>query len=405
METRDLKQRACAAVEVWAGRLWEVALEIHAHPELGYQEQRAAGLLCAVLAEGGLEVRRGIAGMETAFAAGRPGPQPRPSVAILAEYDALPELGHGCGHNLIATAAAGAGLALAAVAAAIPGSAIVFGCPAEESAVDQSGGKIRLLEAGEFAGIDAALMVHPTTQDLVSTRSTLAAAGFEFEFLGKPAHAAAMPHEGINALDGVLQTFAGINALRQHVLPSVRIHGIITHGGASANIVPARAVCRFRVRAEDRVYLQEVVERVLNCARAGALASGSQLRIRQVAPTYEEVLPNAALAGLFRHNLAAAGRQADSEPRHAGMGSTDFGNVSQRLPALSADLAIAPDSVLIHSQDFAAAAASDAARRMMIDGAKALAMTAIDLLCVPEALAAARAAFETARSGRPSAAD
>jgi metal-dependent amidase/aminoacylase/carboxypeptidase family protein len=259
--------------------------------------------------------------------------------------------------------------------------------------VDDAGGKIRLLRAGAFAGVDAAIMVHPGTEDLISRRGSLAACGYEFEFTGKPAHAAAMPHEGINALDGVIQTFNGINALRQHLKPDVRIHGIITYGGAAANIVPARAVCRFRVRAEDQGYLAGVAEKVKQCAQAGALASGAKLTIREVAPMYEETLPNSAISKAFLANLVAVGRPMRTVPKRKGKGSTDFGNVSRVIPAVSASMRIADDTVAGHSSEMADAALSESGRRMMLDAACAMAMTAIDLICDPELLESARAEF------------
>ncbi|MCX6032266.1 MAG: amidohydrolase [Chloroflexi bacterium] len=376
----DLKARVCAAVDAWAERLWDTSLTIHQAPELGYAEYRTAERLCALLVEGGLPVERGIAEMPTAFRATVAGQVERPCVAILAEMDALPGLGHACGHNLIGTAAVGAGLGLATVAADLPGSAVVLGCPAEESAVDDSGGKIRLLRAGAFAAVDAAIMVHPGTLDLVSMSTSLAACGLEFEFIGQAAHAALAPDQGINALDGVLHTFSGINALRQHLPPSARVHGIITHGGTSPNIVPDRAVCRFRVRANGHVELSAVAEKVTNCARAGALASGARLVVRETTPVYAEMRPNAAVAEALFRNLAAVGRPVCTSSPDERRGSTDFGNVSQVIPAACASVAIADDTVAIHSPAFAAAAAAEPARRMLVDSAKALAMTAIDLL-------------------------
>lgn len=396
METEsiaELKALACATIDAWADRLWAVSAAIHANPELGYAEYQAATLLCGLLTEAGIPLERGIAQMPTAFRATIRGQAERPAIGILAEYDALPEVGHGCGHNLIGTAAVGAGLGLAAVAAQLPGSAVILGCPAEESAVDDSGGKIRLIRAGYFQEIDAAIMVHPGTEDVVSNRGSLAACGYEFEFIGKPAHAASCPHEGINALDGVIQTFNAINALRQHLLPDVRIHGIITYGGSSANVVPARAVCRFRIRAEDRNYLAEVVEKVKRCAQAGAQACGATLVIREVAPMYEDMRPNRVIGRVLRANLMAVGRKVRVQPRRKGKGSTDFGNVSHVVPSAGATVAITDTLVPGHSQEFAAAAISEAGRRMMHDSAKALAMTAIDLIVNQELLAAARKEF------------
>ncbi len=285
-----------------------------------------------------------------------------------------------------------------AVAPELPGSAVILGCPAEESTVDGAGGKIRLVRSGAFADVAAAIMMHPSTEDVVSVTSSLAASGFEFAFQGKAAHAAAMPEAGINALDGVLHTFSAINALRQHVRQDVRIHGIITYGGATPNIVPERAVCRFRVRAADRGYLAEVAEKVVNCARAGALASGATLSISEYAPMYEELRPNAALAAVLCRNLVAVGRPAHMESRYEGRASTDLGNVSQVAPAVSASVAIAGEKVAIHSHEFAAAAASDRARQALLDSAKALAMTAIDLMAEPALLKSVRDEFE--RRGR-----
>jgi amidohydrolase len=391
LEVVALKSRACAAVDAWAERLWMASASIHSHPELGYLEHHAVEQLTGLLLEAGLAWEAGIAGTPTAFRAVVQGQTGRPSVAILAEYDALPEIGHGCGHNLIAAASLGAALALKAVERDLPGSAVLLGCPAEESAVDDAGGKIRLVAAGCFDEVDAALQVHPATEDVISMHGSLAACGYEFTFIGKPAHAAKVPHEGINALDGVIQTFNGVNALRQHLQPDVRIHGIITNGGASANIVPARAACIFRVRAEKAGYLASVVEKVKRCAQAGALASGATLAIREAAPMYEDLWPSLALAKLFRDNLTALGRPMRSVPRRKGKGSTDFGNVSHVVPAVIASLRIAGEQVMGHSQEFAAAATSEAGRQMMLVAAKGLALTAIDLMSDAAALAAARA--------------
>ena len=379
-DTEDLKVRACAAVDGWAARLWETSLAIHRTPELGYAEYRTADLLCSLLEQGGLAVERGIADMPTAFRAVVRGRCERPCVAILAEMDALPGVGHACGHNLIGAAAAGAGLGLAAVAADLPGSAVVLGCPAEESAVDGSGGKIRLLRAGVFDAVDAAIMVHPGTLDLVSTSTSLASCGLEFEFIGKAAHAALAPDQGINALDGVLHTFSAINALRQALPQDARIHGIITHGGTSPGIIPERAVCRFRVRAKNAIELGKISERVTNCARAGELASGARLIIRETTPMYAEMQPDATVANALCRNLIAVGRPISTSSPDERKASTDFGNVSQMIPAACATVAIADDTVAIHSPAFTDAAAAEPARRMLVDSAKALAMTTVDLL-------------------------
>lgn len=395
-----LKERASLAVDEWAGRLWETSLAIHGRPELGYQEVYAASLLCDLLSAGGLEVERTLAGLETAFRGRLPGAPPRPAIAVLAEYDALPKIGHGCGHNLIGVSAAGAAIAAAALGNELPGSVVVLGCPAEESAVDDSGGKIKLLAAGVFDEIDAAIMMHPGTIDLVPVTGSLASAGLEFEFFGKAAHAAIEPEEGINALDAVIQTFVGVNALRQHVRSDVRIHGIITDGGQSPNIVPAHACCRFRIRSESREYLAQVIKRVRACAEAAAIATGARLAARATAAMYEEMRPNKVVAELMSGNLVHLGRELYTAPV-SGKASSDLGNVSQRIPAACATIKIAEKSVAFHSAQFAAVAGSDEGRRALLDGAKTLALTAIDLICDGDRLAAAKQECE-ARSTQAS---
>ncbi len=384
-----LKERACQTVDEWAGRLWQASLAIHGRPELGYQEVHAASLLCDLLSAGGLEVERTLAGLETAFRGRVPGVPSRPAIAVLAEYDALPKVGHGCGHNLIGVSAAGAAIAAAALGSELPGSVVVLGCPAEESAVDDSGGKIKLLAAGAFDEIDAAIMMHPGTIDLVPVASSLASAGLEFEFFGKAAHAAIEPEEGINALDAVIQTFVGVNALRQHVRSDVRIHGIITDGGHSPNIVPAHACCRFRVRSENREYLAQVVKRVRACAEAAATATGARLAARATAAMYEEMRPSKTVADLMSGNMVRLGRVLHTAPITS-KASSDLGNVSQRIPAVCATIKIAEMNVAFHSVEFAAAAASDAGRRALLDGAKTLVLTAIDLICDQDRLVAAK---------------
>jgi amidohydrolase len=393
----DIKAKAIAAIDRIAPALWAASLDIHAHPELGYAEVHAARVLTDLLWDAGVIVELGVAGMPTAFRAHIPGRTNRPAIALLAEMDALPEIGHGCGHNLIGSSAVGAGLGLAEVAAELPGAIVILGCPAEETAVDDSGGKLKLIAAGMFDDIDAALMVHPGTLDMVSTAGSLASCGYEFAFRGRAAHAALAPEEGINALDAVLLTFQGVNALRQHVRPDVRMHGIITAGGSSPNVVPEHAACRFRMRAADARYLSQVAERVLNCARAGSLATGAELSVREYAPGYAETRPNETLAQAFAENLTGLGRLVQVHSSLERKASTDFGNVSQVMPAIAATVAIAEDGVWFHTPEFAAAAASGTARTMLIDSAKGLALTAIDLLIRPGLLQAATAEFYARR--------
>src|SRR5436309_1161615 len=311
----------------------------------------------------------------------------RPRIAILAEYDALPGLGHGCGHNLIGTSAVGAGLALSEVVPDLDGSIWVLGTPAEESAAPNSGGKVHMVNAGVFSDVDAAIMFHPATETSVTMDRSLAARGFEFYFHGRAAHAAGAPEEGLNALDAVVLLYNAISMLRQQVRSDVRIHGIILSGGAAANIIPDYAAIRYRTRADDSEYLAEVVERVIACAEGAAKATGCRLEWTEYMPGYENTMPNKVLLDLMSDNLRTLGLTVNNERRRSGRGSTDFGNVSRRVPGIEARIAITPTlAVAGHSIQFREAAGSDQGRQAMLAAAKGLAMTAVDLLAEPELL-------------------
>ena len=392
----QLKDRVCQAVDRRAPELIETADWIHAHPEIGHQEVEASRRLMGLLQSAGIPVEPGTAGMPTAFKAelgGKRGPRPR--IAILAEYDALPGLGHGCGHNLIGTSAVGAGLALSEVAPDLDGSIWVLGTPAEESAAPNSGGKVHMVNAGVFSEVDAAIMFHPATETAVTMDRSLAARGFEFYFHGRAAHAAGAPEEGLNALDAVVLLYNAISMLRQQVRSDVRIHGIILSGGAAANIIPDYAAIRYRTRADDSEYLAEVVERVIACAEGAARATGCRLEWKEYMPGYENTMPNRVLLELMTQNLRALGITVNNERRRSGKGSTDFGNVSRRVPGIEARIAITDQlDTPGHSVEFREAAGSDQGRQAMLIAAKGLAMTAVDLLTNPEHLKRARAAFE-----------
>jgi amidohydrolase len=393
---QQLKERVCQAVDRNAAELIETADWIHAHPEIGHQEVEASRRLKRLLESAGIPVETGTAGMATAFKAelgGKRGARPR--VAILAEYDALPGLGHGCGHNLIGTSAVGAGLALSEVIPELGGSIWVLGTPAEESAAPNSGGKVHMVNAGIFSDVDAAIMFHPGSETAVTMDRSLAARGFEFYFHGRAAHAAGAPEEGLNALDAVVLFYNAISMLRQQVRSDVRIHGIILNGGAAANIIPEYATIRYRTRADDSEYLAEVVERVIACADGAARATGCRLEWKEYMPGYENTMPNRVLLELMTHNLRALGVQVNNERRRSGRGSTDFGNVSRRVPGIEARIAITDHlEVPGHSVEFREAAGSDKGRQAMLIAAKGLAMTAVDLLTNPDHLKRARAAFE-----------
>src|SRR5579871_6894600 len=404
VDVKKLKQRVCEAVDRRAPELIETADWIHAHPEIGHQEVEASKRLAGMLEGAGIPVEMGTAGMATAFKAVLGTSAARPRVAILAEYDALPGLGHGCGHNLIGTSAIGAGLALREVIPELPGSIWVLGTPAEESAAPNSGGKCHMVNAGVFDDVDAAIMFHPGTETAVTLDRSLAARGFEFYFHGRAAHAAGAPEEGINALDAVVLMYNAISVLRQQVRSDVRIHGIILSGGAAANIIPDYAAIRYRTRADDSEYLEEVVDRVVACAEGAARATGCRLEWKEYMPGYENTMPNRVLLELMTTNLRALGISVNNERRRSGRGSTDFGNVSRRVPGIEARLAITDQlDTPGHSIEFRAAAGSEQGRQAMLLAAKGLAMTAIDLLTDPQNLKRARAVFEDdVRSSRRS---
>ena len=382
-----LKTAVTEKIESRRHQLSELSLKIHANPELGFQEAKAAGWLTRYLEENGFSVERGIGGLPTAFKASYG--KGKPAIAILAEYDALPDLGHACGHNLIAAAAIGAGVASQPAIDQFGGSILVMGTPAEEL----YGGKAIMAERGAFNDLDVAMMVHPGTYDAAITHA-LACQTLEIEFLGKAAHAAAQPEKGINALEAMLQSFTAINSLRQHIKSTARIHGIITDGGEAANIVPAHSAGNFIVRAEDDDYLDELKQKVLNCFIGAATASGAQLQYKWGDTRYAPMRNNLPLAQLFMRNMEALERKVSLSEPAGGFGSTDMGNVSQLVPGLHAFIAIAEKEVLIHSSEFALAAASERGIESMLDAAKALAMTVIDLAANPETLARVKEEFQ-----------
>jgi len=392
MKTRDLKDRVCQAVDRMRDELLRISRAIHANPELAFEEHEAASLLATALRGAGLEVETGVHGLDTAFSA-EFGADGSPCVALLAEYDALPEMGHACGHNLIATASVGAGLALASVADQLRGRVRVLGTPAEEHGC----GKELMAREGALDGVDAALMMHPSSVNLVSM-PCIAMAELEVRYRGQSAHAAAMPERGVNALDAMVLGYQAVAALRQHIARDERIHGIITDGGQSPNVVPERSAARFYVRAADEQNLAPLKRRVEACFRAGAEATGADVEIEWGAADYLDIHFNEPLAAAFRANAEALGREffpIDKLPPSV-QGSTDMGNVSHRVPSIHPMLAAAPLHCTIHNPEFAKWAGSEMGEAAALDGAKALAMTALDFFADADLRQRAQAIFETA---------
>ncbi len=376
MDVQSLKDAVCDAVDGLREELLRLSRAIHAKPELAFEEHEAAALLVESLRGAGLDVRSSAHGLETAFAT-EFGAAGEPCVAILAEYDALPGIGHACGHNLIAASGVGAGLALASMAEHLPGRVRVLGTPAEEHGC----GKELMARQGALDGVDAALMVHPASTNLVSM-PCIAMAEVDVRYRGQSAHAAAMPERGVNALDALMIAYQSIAALRQHIQRDERIHGIVTDGGQAPNIVPEQSAGRFYVRASGFDELEPLKRRVEACFRAGAEATGADVEVDWGEADYRDLRFNAPLAEAFQRNAEALGREFfpfDRLPPGL-QGSTDMGNVSYRVPSIHPMLAAAPIHCTIHNPEFEKWAGSEMGEAAALDGAKALAMTALDFL-------------------------
>jgi amidohydrolase len=393
-EHATLRAEIDTAVDTVARTLLDVSHAIHERPELAFEEHFACEILANTLRNHALTVETGVYTLETAFETTINPDLDGPTVAVLAEYDALPDIGHACGHNIIATTALGAALALNSVASQLPGRVKLLGTPAEE----RGGGKELMARAGAFEGIDAALMIHPAGVNL-ATMPSICIAEVEVIYHGKASHASAMPHKGINALDGLLLAYQAISNLRQHIRSTERIHGIVEEGGSAPNIVPDRTVGQFYVRAANEKDLAKLKPRVQACFEAGATGSGCTVEVNWAGVDYLDLNTNWPLADRFRHHAEQLGRSfVDHEQAlKFGAGSTDMGNVSYRLPSIHPMLAVAPPSVVIHNPEFAQWARSEKGDAAVIDGAKALAQTAAEYLLSPELQRQSAEAFELSK--------
>ncbi len=381
----ELKARATAEIDRLAPELRDLALRIHANPELGFQENKACAWLTAYLEDKGFTVERNVCGMPTAFQA-RYG-SGHPAIAFLAEYDALPQIGHACGHNLIAASSLGAALGVIPALPTCEGSVLVIGTPAEEV----YGGKAIMANRGWFRDLDAAMLVHPDNAD-IATAQALACQTLDVEFIGRSSHAAARPEAGINALEAMLLSFAAINSLRQHIRSTSRIHGIITDGGQAVNVVPAHSAGTFLVRAREDSYLDELKERVLKCFQGAATATGAELKYKWDEARYATMRNNIPMAKLYQTNMRALKRNPLLTETREAFGSTDMGNVSHIVPTIHPYIAVS-QGALVHSPEFAEAARSEEGLQGMVDAAKGMAMTAIDLLTDPSIMDKVREDF------------
>lgn len=396
---RDREALAAAAVLAIDERtadLVQLSRAIHADPELAYAEHRAVKRITEMLIAAGFDVTRPYAGVETSYRAEAAGARGHgPTIAILTEYDALNDIGHACGHNLMAMMGTAAALGVKAVLGDLRGRIVAIGTPAEEG----GGGKIALLRGGGFDDVDAAMIVHPSSSRTLAGRHSLAASRVTVEYTGRAAHGASQPDQGLNALDGVLQLFNAINAMRQQLRPDARVMGIITAGGSAPNVIPDYAQARFSVRALDRAYQQEVLRRFIACAEGAALATGTSVAIAVPEESvYDNMVFSTPLAERWAQHMTALGLAPSDVRDEERVGSTDMGNVMQVLPAIHPYIAITRENVPGHSVAFRAAAATDFAHERAIVAAKAMALTAIDLLSSPELLLEAHVEFEERRA-------
>src|SRR5712692_7358766 len=394
-DLQRVRKRALDAIDQRRDALVALSLAIHAKPELGYQEREASLRLTEFLEGDGFKVTRAYRGIETAYRGDAKGKGAGPRVAILAENDALADLGHGCGHNLIAMIGTAAAVAVKEVVADLDGRVAAIGTPAEEG----GGGKVALLRAGGFQDVDAAMMIHPTSGRSLAGRHSLASNRVMVEYRGKAAHAASQPDQGINALDGVLQLFNNVNAMRQQLRPDARVHGIITSGGSAANVIPDYAAARFSVRALDRRYQQEVLRRFIACAEGAAKATGTELSVTiNENAGYENMVFSTPLAERWTQHMKALGQQVFEARDEERVGSTDMGNVMQVMPAIHPYIAVSQESIPGHSNAFREAVVQQEAHENALVAAKALALTAIDVLASPDILRKAQTEFEERRS-------
>lgn len=354
--------------------LLELSKKIHDNPEVAFQEYKACGWMIDLLQRHGFLVSEKIGGLDTAFKARFKGKKPGPRVAFLAEYDALPQIGHGCGHNIIAACSVGAAIGLSKIMKDLAGEVLLIGTPAEEG----GGGKVILLENNEFDDVDYALMIHPTSSRAMIGRGGLATTRVTIEFEGKAAHSSA-PERGINALSAVIQVFNGIDALRPTFDMKSNINGIITKGGDAANIIPGYARCDFSVRAKTLGELEKLVKKMKQVVKAAEILTGAKASV-DIGRMYAERYPNMTIAETFKGNMKLLGEELGYPDPDEKVGSSDIGNVTLKIPAIHSYLKIAEDTINAHSIEFAHASISQRANEITIKGAKGLAMTGYDIL-------------------------
>lgn len=395
LDIKDIRKKIVSGIDIMKDSYINISHSIHDHPETGNKEFFASKLLENTLEREGFSIKRSVAGHPTSFIA-RKGSRKKKSVTVayLAEYDALPELGHACGHNIIGTASTAAAISLGKFIDKIGGEVVVLGTPAEEGGENGSA-KASFVKYNLLKNIDVCLMIHPGNVTSV-TSDTLAVDFLEFEYIGKAAHAALYPERGINALDAVILLFNGINALRQQVPEDVRIHGIITDGGKAPNIIPDYARAKFFVRALKRKKCDVVKQKVINIGKAASLATGAKLNLRFFQNKVDNFLRNVTLDEIFLENLDLIGIHIGSKPADY-KDSTDAGNISQVVPTIQPHIKIGSDKLIAHTEEFCRAAVSEEGDRALIVGAKALALTGFVLLSDENKLKKVKDDFERSK--------
>ena len=384
----EMKKQVCQDIDQRASDLIEISHQIHKHPELNFEEHFAHDTLTQYISDSKLKVDRGAYQLETAFDVSVNGGD-GPTVAVLCEYDALPGIGHACGHNIIAAAGLGAGVALSTVVELCGGKLRLMGTPAEEG----GGGKVEMARKGAFKNIDAAMMIHPSDQDL-ARMNAIAIQQLFVRFEGLAAHAAVSPDRGKNALDAAVLGYMNVAALRQHIRPTERVHGIFTKAGEKPNIVPREAEMDWYVRSDTIESLQPLKQRIAKCLEAGAVAADCTISFDWQKNTYADLVDNLPLLTSYVQNSAQMGRDLTTDVLPGtGGGSTDMGNLSYLVPSIHPMLQVAPQGVSLHSAQFAEFTASKDADKAVIDGAKIMAMTAIDMWLSPTLQTKVRQAF------------
>ncbi len=384
-----MKEKVLEIINKLTPELNELSLQIYNHPELGYEEYNSCKLHKDILKKYGFNVTDDFSGVETGFKAEYKGKKDGITIAYMAEYDALPEIGHGCGHNLLGTVSTGAGIVLKQLVDEIGGTVIVFGTPAEET----SGAKITYVENHEFDDVDIALIAHPGSE-YAKSGTSLALEPIQFEFFGQTAHAAAAPEKGINALDAAIATFNSINALREHMRSDSRVHGVIIDGGKAANVVPDYSKCQFYVRSTTKSYNQELLERVKNCARGAALATGTRLEMTKYEFSYDNMVTNQTLSNVFNEQIFDLANITMNEPPKS-TGSIDAGQVSQVCPTIHPYFDITNDkNVIGHTREMANSTLTPYAKEQMKNTIGALVMTAIKVISDPNLYEKIKLEFE-----------